>query len=116
MCGGKSKSSSETSSSQSTLSADGVVTGKVFNVADNSNVTYTEEFSAPVADAFKQLIGLVEGSAEYAAKFANSNLEATQALASQASQPDLDLVKSFSKYTPIIIGAALITIVLIVRK
>lgn len=118
MCKSKSSSASTSDTSQTTLSADGVVTGKVFNVAENSQVNYTEEFSAPVADAFKQLIGLVSGAGEVANEAYSKSLDSLKGFASQASQPDLDLTKTIAGYVPTILisGGALLVAYLIFKK
>lgn len=118
MCGSsKSSSSPKSETKQTTLSADGVVTGKVFNVAENSQVAYTDEFSAPVAEAFKQLVDLVGGAGEMASGAYKESLSSLKSFASQAVQPDVDLTKNIVGYVPtILISAGALMVAYLVFK
>jgi len=121
MGGGKSKQSSSTSQSQVTQSADGVITGKVFNVSGGSglNFNYVDQFPEAVAAVMKELIALSGDTIDAAGNlvsetvtdaFSALNTTTTKAIAAaqQAAQPDLDLLKQNTKFTPLILGGVLI--------
>ena len=119
MTGGKSKSSSTSDASQSTISSDGVVTGKVFNISGGqggADFSYTEQFPQSVADLFTQVLDLAGNAGQLAAQNADKALTATQSLASQAAQPDLNLVKQVSGYVPLILLGAGVVLILILKK
>lgn len=123
----KSSSSSSTDQAQTTLSADGVVTGKVFNVSTKGNTTggisFIDQFPNAVAGIMTQLIDAATGAGELAAKAYEKGLAAQQSTTSlavqaaqQATQPDLEIVKKQTDFTPIIVIAAMATIILVMRK
>lgn len=118
--GGSSSSSSSSDQSSTQLSADGVVTGKVFNVASGANSTYTDEFPQSVADVFKQLIDAATGAGELAHDAYKDALGMSSKAFETAAQPDSALVKDVSGQTPYIvigsIAAVGIILYVILRK
>ena len=116
--GGSSKSSSAstTQNQQTTQSASGLVDSVVLNASGGSAVYYTDQFSPEVKSVMEQLINLVEDAGSAAMQGFNKSLEAVTQAAQQASQPDLEIVKTQSSYTPFIIIAALATIAIVLGK
>lgn len=100
---GGSKSSSSTDQAQTTLSADGIVSGSVINLSSKGNVNFTQEFPDTVADAFKQLIELSNKSIDTAIGATEYALETSTNAALQAAQPDLTTLKQSLKYTPYLV-------------
>lgn len=105
MGGGGGKSSSSTDQAQTTLSADGVVTGKVFNVSSkgNANLTYVDQFPEEVANIMSQLIDQSSKTIERAFGAGERALTAGIQSAQQASQPDLTVLKESFKYVPLLV-------------
>lgn len=114
----KSSSSSETDQSQTTLTADGFVSGNVFNVKSDGSVDfqYIDQLPEDVASFVNKLVDFGSTALNLAVGASEKGLIATQSLAAQAAQPDLAIVKQQSSYIPWIIGGAAITLILILRK
>ena len=120
--GGSSKSSSAstTQNLQTTQSASGLVNSVALNASGNSAIYYTDQFGDNVRDMVQQLIDVAAGAGELAVKtvkegYADALTKVTQA-AQQASQPDLEVVKSQTNFVPFIVIAALATIAIVLRK
>ena len=134
--GGKSKSSSSssTNNTQVTQSADGVVTGDVFNLTAGTSLNFNriDEFPEAVAEIMGQLIDLtgetidsagniVENVFNKALDTLNKNTETAINTAvqtsQQAAQPDLELLKNQTQFIPyLLIGVLVIGAVAIWRK
>lgn len=118
--GSKSSSSSASDYSQTTQSASGINTGQQLAVSGASTLNYTNQFDKGVQAIMSQLIDTAAAGLELAVKTVSENTQnsldkVTQA-AQQASQPDLEVVKSQSSYMPWILVAAFATIALVLRK
>jgi hypothetical protein len=109
----KSKSSSSTDQAQTTLSADGVVTGSVINISSKRDATLIQQFPDTVANAFEQLLNFAAGTVEANQGLAQTAVSAAQ----QASQPDLDLVKKSLGYMPwLVVGLIAIAAVTVWKR
>ena len=118
--GSKSSSSSASDYSQTTQSASGINTGQQLAVSGASTLNYQNEFSSGVQAIMSQLIDTAAAGLELAVKTVSTNtqdsLSKVAAAAAQASQPDLEIVKSQSTFMPWILVAAFATIAIVLRK
>jgi hypothetical protein len=109
----KSKSSSSTDQAQTTLSADGVVTGSVINISSKRDATIIQEFPETVAAAFSQLLDFAAGTVQANQELAGTAVQAAQ----QASQPDFELVKKSLGYMPwLVVGLIAVAAVTVWRR
>lgn len=115
MC--KSKSSADTTNTQTTETTSGTATGTVGNVYQGESVNVTDQFPADVADAFKKLIDLSGQAVDVAAGAGQKALEATNALATTVKQPDVSVSQDYQKTTrTAMLAAAFVAAVLIINK
>lgn len=111
------KSSSSTDQAQTTLSADGVVTGSVVNISAKRDATYIQEFPETVADVMSQLIQFADKSFTSALYSSDKALSSGIQAAQQSAQPDLTILKEGLKFLPIlIVGIVLIAGVVVWKR
>lgn len=118
MGGGKSSSSTNTTTTQETTTSSAAATGTVGDVLQGQYVTIQNELPDSVANVFGQLIKLAGQSIDTAAAAGGKAIDATNAYAEKAAQPDLTLVENYQKQVYYIIGAvaAIATAYFIFRK
>jgi len=117
MGGGKSSSSSTTQSVQETTSSTATSTGVVGDVIQGQMITYTENLPDNVVDVFKQLVGLSTASLDLTGAAGKAAIDA----AGKAAQPDLSALETVQKTSQkqllyVVAGAAVIALILIMRK
>lgn len=123
--GGSSKVSASTSNNQETVGTSGVVTGDASLASGGS--TIINEFGSNVSGAFSSLLDFSKSALNIASESFKTGMTATQslatqsintttAIASQAKQPDLDLLKTYSKFLPWVLIAGVAGVVIITVK
>ena len=114
---GGGKSSSNTDQAQTTLSADGIVSGSVVNISSKGNTTFTQQFPDTVADVMMQLIGLADKAVSTAIGASENALDTASGAALQAAQPDLSVLSSSMKFIPyLVIGFVAVTFAVVWKR
>lgn len=115
MSGGKSSSSTETKTSQSTIASDasGVIAGDVFQ----GDIEFSGEFTPQVADAFQGLIELTNTAIQGAGNIAIDSISRVSERADNIDNPDLATTRSI---TPLVLAgivvAGVVGIIFVWRK
>ena len=132
--GSKSSSNVSTDASQTTQSADGVVTNaKVFNVGSGGDLelNYADEFSNNVAEfvtkSNQAAISAITGATDKALSgfeqvtkelfdFSENTINTTKDSFAAAKQPDSELLKSVTSFIPYVLIGAIIVVGVIAYK
>lgn len=118
--GGGGKSSSSTDQAQTTLSADGLVSGQVINVSSKGRTdfayTQIDEFPEAVREVFSELLSLTGQTIDKAFAAGEVALTTATTAATEAAQPDLAVVKNTQNYVPLLVAGMVAIVVAFVWK